>query len=454
MKKTILKSMIVLAIPTMLEQILSTLLQYVDTAMVGHLGEQATAAVSVTTTVTWLIGSISSAVGVAVLALISRAVGQKDEKMIRRISQQALVLVLVCGIGIGVPALALSPFIPRWMGAEKTIWRPASIYFSIICLPMVFRTAGTVCGAALRATKDTKTPMLISVGANGLNIVMNYLLIYTAGLGVTGAAVSSALSYTLQGACMFYAYRKNTQLHWKWTEFAVDKAILKECGKVGIPVLGTSAASCLGYVVFAGLVSGMGTTIFAAHSIAVTAETVFYIAGYGLRTATSTLVGISLGEKDQKKFETVSTLSIVLTMGMMFLNGVILYVVAYPLMGLLTNSRTVVQLGARMLRLVAFSEPFYGLMVVMEGIFYGLGRTRYAFVVETFCMWGIRICFTAVCVKIFNMDLKAVWYCMIADNVCKAVLLAVPMLSKKYRERLFYTLPVKNKKEGKNEREA
>lgn len=121
----------------------------------------------------------------------------------------------------------------------------------------------------------------------------------------------------------------------------------------------------------------------------------------------------------------------------MCISGVLLYLIAHPLMRLFTPSEAVAGLGAQMLKLVAFSEPFFGLMIVMEGIFYGLGRTRYAFVIETASMWGIRILMTFFCVKVWGLDLRAVWYCMIADNVCKAVLFVLPVLGRKGRERLF-----------------
>lgn len=279
--------------------------------------------------------------------------------------------------------------------------------------------------------------MFINLGANLINVVLNYLLIYTFELGVTGAAIASAISYTVSGCCMFIAYRRNTLLYWEWKEFKMDKTILADCATLSIPVLATNVASCLGYVVFASLVTGMGTTVFAAHSIAVTAETIFYIPGYGLRTATSALVGISLGEGNRKKFENVSTLCVALTMGMMVLSGVVLYLISYPLMCLFTNSNEVAEIGSEMLRLVAFSEPFFGLMVVMEGIYYGLGRTKYTFWVSTISMWGVRILFTWLCVTFWNQGLTQVWYCMIADNVCKAVLLALPMLSVRERRKLF-----------------
>ena len=437
MKREVLKTLVLLSVPTMIEQILSTLFQYVDTAMVGRLGERATAAVSVTTTVTWLVNSMASALGVAVLAMISKAVGSRDGSLIRRITGHVVLAVVVCGLVMTVASVAFSPWIPRWMGAEKDVQGEASRYFLIISLPLLFRAASTIFGAAIRATQDTKTPMFISMGCNFSNVLLNGILIYGLRLGVTGAALGSAVSYTLSGILMFRAFCRKDSLRFPWREFRVDGRILREGFSLSLPVLGTSLVSCLGYVFFAGMVSGMGTSIFAAHSIAVTAETVFYIPGYGLRTATSALVGASLGEGNRERFQCISQISVILTVAMMCVSGAVLYFAALPLMQLFTNSAKVAVLGASMLRMVAFSEPFFGLMVVVEGIFYGLGRTRYAFFVESFSMWGIRILATFVCVELCHLDLRAVWYCMIGDNICKAILFTAPALTRRWRERLF-----------------
>lgn len=432
----LLKTLVFLSFPTVIEQILSTLLQYVDTAMVGRLGEQATASVSITTNVTWLVNSAPTAIGTAALVLISKAYGAGDQAQVKRLCRQAFILAAGAGIVLGAASVALSPFIPVWMGAEAAICPTASRYFFIISLPLVFRSLSSVMGYALRAVRNTKTPMLISAAANGLNIVMNYLLIYTFELGVEGAAVASALSYALSGILMLYSCYKNKDLQWRFAKTRADKILLKEYAGVGLPVLGSSVASCLGYVVFASLVSGMGTTVFAAHSIAVTAETIFYVPGYGLRSAASTLVGNARGERNVKKLKAVSKLSVVLTIAVMILSGAVLYFGSTLLMSLFTPSGRVIELGAAMLKIVAFSEPFFGLMVVLEGIFYGLGHTKYAFFVETAGMWAVRILFTFLCVRIWGLGLSAVWYCMIADNICKALMFAIPFLIKKKRAKL------------------
>ena len=476
--RDLLRKMVMLAIPTLMEQILSTLLQYVDTAMVGHLGEQATASVSVTTSIGWLVGSIAYAVGTAVLALISRAYGADDRQRGHKIANQALLLTLVCGIILGVISIVLSPFIPIWMGVEKAIRHQASLYFTIISIPMIFRVSTAILGSAVRATQNTKTPMIITLFSNLLNIVLNYLLIYPVGLGVTGAAIASAISFTVGGTLMLILFIRTGFLYPNGRKQGIanysdagdprkalpsdvrnsgisthsgirnlglsllpDKALLKEIGRIGIPVMGTAIVSCMGYVVFAGLVSGMGTTIFAAHAIAVTAEEIFYIPGYGLRTATSALVGAALGEKNERKLLIYCRLSVALTVGMMFLSGLILFFVAKPLMGVFTSSQSVIELGSRMLRLVAFSEPFFGLMVVMQGIMNGMGKTRYPFFVEAFSMWGVRILLTSLTIHVWHLSLQEVWYCMIADNVCKALLLYVPFAWKQRMVRIMKRKP-------------
>ena len=423
----ILKTLISLAVPTILQEILGTLLTYVDTAMVGHLGEKATAAVSTTTTVTWLVATLPYSFAVGFMAMVSRSYGANDGDRLKRLAALAVKMTLAMGFAMTVLCVGLSPFIPVWMQAAPEICEQASIYFAIICLPSVFRVASAIFGTCIQAVKDTRTPMIVNLSSNVLNVLLNGLLIYGLSLGVTGAAIASALSFAAGGTAM-------TVLFLRREEFGgvrptgtgkLDVPLLKEVSAIAFPAFGTSMVSCAGYVAFAAMVSGMGTTIFAAHSIAVSAEEIFYLPGYGLRTATSALVGISIGEKDWGKLRAVKRHSVLITIGMMCVTGTLLYLLAYPMMRLFTSSQAVAELGSGMLRIVAFSEPFFGLMIVWEGICYGFGRTKRVFVIESVSMWGVRILLTFLVVEVWRMGLREVWFCMIADNVFKAVALTV-----------------------------
>ena len=159
-----------LAWPTIVEQVMQTAVQYIDTAMVGALGAQATAAVGATSTVGWLIFGMISAFGVGFLAIIARVCGAGDREAARRAAGQAVLVTLVVGTAFTALPLALSGSIPAWMQVEADIRPLASSYFFILYLPMLPRTASAIFGSVLRAAGDTKTPMKVGVLVNFINI--------------------------------------------------------------------------------------------------------------------------------------------------------------------------------------------------------------------------------------------------------------------------------------------
>ncbi len=422
------RTLVTLALPIVLEEILSTLLQYVDTAMVGRLGADATASVSLTSTVNWLIYSLFSSFGIAVVAVVSTALGARDTEKIRKASSMAFTVSILAGITVAVAAIALSPFIPVWMNASTEIRESASLYFAIISAAIPFRSFIIIGSSVLRAVKDSKTPMLINLSANILNIGLNYLFIYTLSLGVKGAAVATLISYACGAAALAVIWRRKKEVSCSLRYLKPDRAVLSETVKIALPAAATNTTSCLGHIVFASLVSSMGTIIFAAHSIALSAETIFYVPGYGLRGATSTLIGISVGEKDEEKFRIIEQQSTVITIVMMAFTGALLFFSAHTIMGFFTPEEEVIREGTGILRLIAFTEPLFGLMIVSEGIYYGLGETKFTFIIETIGAWGIRILFSTVAIKVLNTDLLGVWVCMALDNTFRALGLSLPIL--------------------------
>ena len=423
-----LKSLLTLAFPIVLEEILSTLLQYVDTAMVGQLGAEATASVSLTSTVNWLIYSLFSSFGIATVAIISSSLGAKDYDRIEKASSMAFSLSLVMGFVIGAAAVALSPFIPVWMNAAVEIRELSSLYFAIISAAIPARAFIIIGSSVLRAVKDSRTPMLINLSANLLNIVLNYLLIYTFALGVRGAAIATLISYICGAIALAVIWKRKKLISYRKKYIRPEKTLLREAAAICLPAAATNTTSCLGHIVFASLVSSMGTVIFAAHSIALSAETIFYVPGYGLRGATSTLIGISVGEKDEDKFRIIERQASLLTLMMMAFTGALLFFLAHSVMGFFTPDAVVIEEGTRILRLIAFTEPLFGLMIVCEGIYYGLGETKFPFIIETIGAWGIRILFSTIAIKAFHTDLLGVWMCMAADNTFRALGLALPIL--------------------------
>ena len=158
-----------LAWPTMMEQLMQTAVQYIDTAMVGVLGTEATAAVGATTTIGWLLNSTISAGSVGFLAIISQACGAGNSRRTKQAVSQAVLATLVLGILFTVLPLALSKQVPVWMQVDESIRDMAAKYFFILYLPMLPRTASTMFGTVLRAAGDTKTPMKLGILVNILD---------------------------------------------------------------------------------------------------------------------------------------------------------------------------------------------------------------------------------------------------------------------------------------------
>ena len=424
----LIKTYLTLALPTVIEQFLSTLLQYVDTAMVGHLGAEATASISLSTTYSWFFGSIMGGIGMGFLSYIARAIGEKNEYNIRHALGMSLVTALALGLVLTLVTEAIAPFIPVWMGADEAIRYTGTLYFRIINTTMILRSCLFILACVLRSTGDSRTPMKINLSVNVLNIFLNYLFIYVLSYGAVGAGIATAISYGIGGILILFAFARNPYVCIKKEYLRPEKRVITDALAIGIPAMITRMISCLGHIVATSFVSAMGTVVFAAHSIAITAEQLFYIPGYGMQAATSTLIGNAVGERDRDKEIKVAKISLWLVISLMLAAGILLYIFAGPLMSIFTVNTEVIQTGTSLLKIVAFTEPMYGAYIVMEGIYVGLGRTKIPMFIELIGHWGIRILIASILINCYGAGIREYWYCMIADNICKSLLLAAGLL--------------------------
>lgn len=427
-----LPTILALAWPTMLEQLMQTAVQYVDVAMVGALGTQATAAVGATSTVNWLVGSTISAVGIGFLSYISQACGAGELQRAKRASAQSVLAVLVLGIVFTVLTLGLSGMVPAWMQVDPSIRRISSMYFFIIYSPMLFRAATIIFGTVLRSVGDSKTPMWVGLMVNLINVVLNFLMIYPsrtvslfglslflpgAGWGILGAGLASAISFVVGGVVITIKVLRHPAISPMGYSIKPDREVLVPCMKVALPNCFQRFGTSLGYVVFAAMINSVGDVATAAHTIANTVESAFYIPGYGMQTAAATLAGNAWGAQDQRRVKDLTRMILPIEVLLMILSGGLLFALAPGMMGLFSKDQQVILLGAIVLRMVALSEPFYGVSIIVEGMMQGMGNTMIPFVCNIAGMWMIRIVGTFICIRFFDMGLVAAWACMIAHNL-------------------------------------
>ena len=288
---------------------------------------------------------------------------------------------------------------------------------------MLFRTFSMIFSTVLRAAGDTKSPMKIGIVVNIINVVLNFLFIYETrqinlfgfefimfgtGWGVIGAAIASAISFTVGGILITIVLWKHPLVSPKGESLKPDINILKPCMKVAIPNMFQRVGTSLGYVAFASMINSIGEVATAAHTIANTVESAFYIPGYGMQTAAATLAGNAYGARDAKRMDELAKMFIPLEIGLMIISGVSLFILA-----------------PTVLRMVALSEPFYGYSIIIEGFMQGVGKTKEPFIFNIIGMWGVRIIGTYICTQMLGFGLVSAWACMIAHNLLLFVLFMV-----------------------------
>lgn len=444
-----LKGIVRLAWPAIVQEALNTVVTYVDTAMVGALGANASAAVGLTGSVGWLVSSIAIAFGIGVLAVCAQSVGAQDDKKVKIAGQQALFMTIIVGIILTIVCVVIAPFLPSWLGGDISIRKDASLYFMIISIPLLFRTAVLILSSALRGVSDMRTPMMINLYMNIVNVVLNFFFIYPtrqvfgitvlgAGLGVLGAAIATAISFFVGGILMFKHYYNNDIFGFHETGFHFHKTVFYECLKIGIPVVMERGVICLGHVTFASLIAKLGVIEFAAHTIALQAEQAFYIPGYGFQSAASTLAGNAIGEKDEKKVKDITYTICIITFLLMFAAGILLFFFAENLMRFFTPDESVILLGSAVLRIVSVSEPIYGVLVILEGTFNGMGDTKAPFIYSLITMWGVRILGSWIMIYMFHFSLESVWMMMVLDNIFRCLLLSQRFLRGKWKYKISY----------------
>lgn len=419
-----------LSLPAILAQMTTIVMQYIDAGMVGSLGAEATASIGLVASSTWLIGGSCIGIAAGFYVQVAQLIGAGREKDAEDVLRQGLKTAALSGILISLACLALSGHVPVWMGGEEAVLKDSTVYFRIYCLSVPFILLRQMSNGMMQSTGDMKTPSTLSALLCLLNVILNSLMILPsrtltlrgyeiflpgAGLGVAGAALATALSETIISlAAMYFLAFRNRKISlrgggsWKWKRQTLSTAL-----RIALPLSLDQIFMCSAYVAGTRIVASLGTVAVAAHSLAITAESLCYMPGYGIGAAATAITGQTIGADRRDLTKSFSRVSVYLGMAMMGLTGVIMYFAAPFVFSILTVSREAAALGTRVLRIELISEPLYGASICCAGVFRGAGDTLRPSVMNLFSMWCVRIGLAMVLVP--RMGLPGFWSAMAAE---------------------------------------
>lgn len=432
-----------LATPAILAQLTTTMMQYIDASMVGSLGAEASAAIGLIETTTWLLGSICSAAAAGFYVQVSHQLGANDAARARNTLRQGIVSVLVVSALLGIVSLAVSPFLPSWLGGNASINATASAYFAIIAMALPAFQFSMFGAGMLRSSGNMVVPSVMSVVMMTLDVVFNFFLIFPtrtvdvlgasvtvpgAGLGVTGAALGTVSAELTAAAITMYilCFRsKELSLRIDTGRFLPSWGVVRRAMQIGLPMGLQQTVMCSAYVVTTIIIAPLGTIAIAANSFGIIVESLCYMPGYGIADAATTLVGQSIGAGRHELTKRFAWLSVGLGIAVMAVMGVVMYVGAPAAMAMMTPVDEVRRLGVEVLRIEAFAEPMFAAAIVSYGVFVGAAKTLVPSIMNLASMWGVRITLAALLAP--TMGLKGVWLAMCLELCFRGVIFLVKL---------------------------
>ena len=426
-----------LSIPAILAQISSIVMQYIDASMVGRLGANASGAIGLVSSTTWLFGGLCIAVTTGFTVQIAQAVGAGEDKSARNIMKQGLIIALCISALLALIAALISTPLPRWLGGEAAIQKMASQYFLVYMLGLPALQMNSIAGGMHQSSGNMRLPGILNVMCCVMDVIFNLFFIFPTrivhlknivftmpglGLGVAGAALGTITAEAVTCAIMVTALLwKNRTLHLRKGErIRFHRDTLVKAVKIGAPVGLEQMVMCSAYVMSTKIVSPLGTIAIAANSFAVTAESFCYMPGYGVQAAATTLVGQCVGAGQKQLSRRMAWITMGLGVSVMTIGGVLMYIAAPAMIGVLTPNEEIRNLGAAVLRIEAFAEPFYAASIVASGALRGAGDTLVPSCMNFASMWCVRIPLAAILAP--RVGLYGVWIAMCVELCFRGIL--------------------------------
>lgn len=419
------RQILILALPIILENLLQALLGTIDTWFAGKLDDTAIAAIGATTLIVNMFIAFYTAVSVGTSAVISRYVGEKNPDKANHAAGQSILVSLILGAVIGILAFCFRDQILTISGAEGAVIEAAGPYYAIVAVPSVFSCLVLVLSACLRASKDTVTPMIVSGAANILNILLDAAFL-NMGLGIAGLALATTLSRVISACILFHRlFTKTDGIRLTWNAFLPDHELLFNITKIAIPAGMERLLMRAGQLVYNGLIFSISTNAYVAHSVGGTIEYYSYIPAFGFSAAASTLVGISLGEKDKEKARRITWRTWLCATAVMIPFGFVFFFGSPFLAAQFTETVDVQNQVVTVLRLIAFFQPAIAFSNVFAGALQGAGDTKYPMYSTFFGTWVVHIGLGYLLGIKMGMGLLGIWIGYGMNNVVRSILLYI-----------------------------
>lgn len=439
---------VMLSLPAMLAQLSSIAMQYIDASMVGRLGADDSASIGLVSTSLWLFWGICSAMTSGYSVQVAHRVGAKDEEGARRVLRQGISASLIFSVVVSLIGVAIAIPLPYWLGGTPRINPAASLYFVVFIAALPLLTLNYLAGGMLRCVGNMKVPSILSGLMCLLDCIFNFLFIFPtghyevlglsltipgAGLGVLGAALGTVCAEAVCAVVMMYyacVRQPELRLVGHRGSFRPTRDVTRTAVGISAPMTLEHAIICGAQIAITMIVTPLGVIAIAANAFAVTAESLCYMPGYGIGDAATALTGQSHGAGRPLLVRRFGYMSVGLGVVAMTIMGVLMWIFAPQIMGLITPVEAIRDLGAEVLRIEAWAEPMFAASIVAYGVFVGVGDTKIPALMNFGSIWAVRVPLAWMLSK--SMGLRGVWIAMCVELTFRGLIFLIRLFRSRW----------------------
>jgi putative MATE family efflux protein len=428
----LIRSVIRLAWPVVVQQVSFSMVQLVDTALVGHLGEDALAGVRLGGQIFWFSQAGMIAVGVGSTAIIARNVGAGRPELASGSLRNAILMALGWGLLVGAGMWFLGSWALGVLGAEQEAQAQGTEYLQAAAIGMPMWSILYVGSASLQGAGDTRTPMMVGLLVNLANVIIAYTLINGAGpfpqLDVQGSGLGFSCAALIGGTLILAILASGTRIiHWyPWEALKFESSEARRQLNVGLPAGLEQFQFNIAFMTYTRIIASLGTTALAAHGVTLAIQGLTFNVGFALSVATTALVGQSLGAQRPDLAERATYVTMRYSLIFMFILGATLMLLGGPITDIFVggeNADKVVHIGRQLLFVFAFAMPALAVSLTLGGALRGAGDTRAVLLIMAGTTWIVRLIPAYLLAITLGFGVPGAWVAAVLDINTRAALM-------------------------------
>jgi len=422
------KPLLKLAIPFIMAMLVETVMNLTNMFFVSRLGSEAIAAVAFCGTLLMLTATIIEGMSSAVLAIVSRRVGEGDRNGANEVTIHTIIICIVTSLIISIAGYYAAAPLMRLLGATPSVFQFGIHYTQISFLGIYSMFFLFTIQAIMRGAGEPIYPVAILASSALLNIILDPLLIFGIGpfpkLGVSGAAIATVLARTLaSSAGLFILFKGKTYIKPTFANLKLKNDIFINIIRIAFPAMGRMSLTSISRIALMKIVSIFGTSAIAAYGISLRFDMVAFLPGLGFAAATSTVVGQNLGAKKPERAEEVTKIALYCNFIVAGFLAAVFLLFAGEIVSVFDKNTEVLSMGKMYIYIVAPTYLFMSARLVYNGSLRGAGDTFSSMIISLISLFVIQIPIAYILANYTPLSMNGVWISLASVNVFEAIML-------------------------------